>query len=139
MPHGADHVVAFVGFGDQTRDLFRRVLQISIQGNHQIARHVAEPGHDCRVLAVVTVEQYGNNVAALRLRGVGQHPRGVVTAAVVHQQNFISLAERLAGGSRAADQFRQALLLVIDRDHHGNFLHGRRAEHINVLQADGAR
>lgn len=64
LPHGADHVVAFVGFGDQTRDLLRRVLQISIQGNHQIARHVAEPGHNRRVLAVVTVEQYGNNVAS---------------------------------------------------------------------------
>ncbi len=67
LTHGADHVIALIGFRHQARDLLRRVLQIGIQGDDQIARHVAEPGHNRRVLAVVAVEQHGNDVAAFGL------------------------------------------------------------------------
>ena len=122
-----------------TRDLFRRVLQVSVQGDDQIARDVAKPRHNRRVLAVVAVEQHGNNMAAFGLRGLGQHQRGIIATAIIYQQNFISLADRVAGGGCTTDQFGQALLLVINRDYHGNFLYRRCTEHINVLQADGVR
>jgi hypothetical protein len=55
LAHGAHHVVAFIRLRHQARDLFRRVLQVGIKGNNQIAGHMAEAGHDRRVLAVVTV------------------------------------------------------------------------------------
>ena len=135
----ADHVIAFVGFGHQARDLFRRVLQVRVQGDDQIARDVAKPRHNRRVLAVVTVEQHGYDVAAFNLRGFGQHQRGIIATAIIHQQNFVGLAHRVTGGRCTADQFGQALLLVINRDYHGYFLYRRCTEHINVLQADGVR
>ena len=91
------------------------------------------------MLAIVAVKQHRDDMAAFGLRSLGQHQGGVIAAAVIHQQDFVGFAQRLAGGGGAADQFGQALLLVINGDHHRNFLYRRRTEHINVLQADGAR
>ena len=83
LAHGTDHVIAFIGFCHQPRDLFRRVLQVGIEGDDQIAGDMAETGHNRRVLAVVAVQQHRHHVAAFGFGGLGQHARGIVAAAVV--------------------------------------------------------
>lgn len=89
--HGAHHVIALFRHADQTRDLLRRVLQIGVQRNHQIAGHLVETGHDRRVLAIVAVQQNGDDVAVRLFRRRGQHVRGVVAAAIVDEDDFIRL------------------------------------------------
>ena len=139
LTHGTDNVVAFVGLLHQARDLFRRVLQVSIEGDDQVAGDVAKTRHNCRVLAVVAVQQYRNYMAAFGFSGFSQHSRRVIAAAIVDQQNFILPTERRAGGIGTADKLRQALLLVIDRNNDRDLFHGRIAKHINVLTAGAVR
>lgn len=55
LADSAHHVVTFISLRHQPRDLLRRVLQVGVEGNNQIAGYMAEAGHDRRVLAVVTV------------------------------------------------------------------------------------
>ncbi|MNC53592.1 hypothetical protein D3C75_1030170 [compost metagenome] len=64
LAHGTDHVIPFIGFGDQARDLFRRVLQIRIKGDNQIPGDMAKTGHNGVVLAVISVEQNRDDMAA---------------------------------------------------------------------------
>ena len=112
----AYHVIAFIGFRYQARDLFRRVLQVGIQSDNQVARYVAKASHNGGVLTVVTVKQYGYDVASFNLCGVSEHLGRIVAAAIIYQQNFVRLAHSVTGCRGAADQFRQALLLVVNRD-----------------------
>ena len=139
LTHGSDHVIALVRFLDQPRDLLRRVLQVGIKGNNQIAGDVAKARHDRRVLAVVAVQQHRHDVAAFGFGRRRQHEGGVIAAAVVDQQDFIFTPKGGAGGIRAANELWQTLLLVIHRDDHRDLLHGRISKHINVLTAGAER
>ncbi|MNM98076.1 hypothetical protein D3C81_1105970 [compost metagenome] len=114
--HGADHVVTLFRFGNQPRDFFRRVLQVGVEGDHHIAFALFETGHDCCVLAVVTVEDDRHERAVFTGRGFFQKVGGLVTAAVVDEDNFKVVTQHLAGGFSTAQQFRQAVLFVVDRD-----------------------
>ncbi|MNG87424.1 hypothetical protein D3C79_462270 [compost metagenome] len=104
--HSADHVVTLFRHPHQPRDLFRRVLQVSIQRDHQIAAHLIETGHDCRVLPIVAVQQYGNDATAGLFGGSGQHIGRIVAAAVIDQDNFIGLGQLFTGGGGTFKQGR---------------------------------
>ncbi|MNC32650.1 hypothetical protein D3C75_810120 [compost metagenome] len=71
--HGTHHVITLFRYADQTGDFLRRVLQIGIQGDHQIAADLIETRHDGGMLAVVTVQQHGNNATPRLFRRGGQH------------------------------------------------------------------
>ncbi len=77
-------------------------------------------------------------MAAFGLRSLGQHQGGVIAAAVIHQQDFMKLPSVAGGGGAAGSQFGQAPARY-KRGSPQKLLYRRRTEHINVLQADGAR
>lgn len=114
----ADHVVALRGALHQARDFLRRVLQVGIEGDHQVSTGLFEAGEDRRVLAVVAVEDHRHHGAAVAFGGGLQEFRGAVAAAVVDQHDLEGAAQLQAGGLGAAQQFGQAGFLVVDRDHH---------------------
>ena len=56
LPDGPDHVVPFLDLGHQLGDLLRRVLQVGVEGDHDLAAASFEGGEDRHVLAEVAVE-----------------------------------------------------------------------------------
>lgn len=99
-------------------------LQVGIKGNNQIAGHMAESRHNGRVLAIVAVKQHRDHMAAFGFSSLGQHAGRIIAAAIVDQQNLILAAQRRAGGIRTANQLRQALLFVINRNNDRDFFTG---------------
>nr|GFD49949.1 hypothetical protein [Tanacetum cinerariifolium] len=100
--------------------------QVSIQRDHEIAFALLEAGHDRRVLAVVAVEDDRDYRAAITLSSLEQYLGRVVTTAVVNQNDFVGLAHLRAGRFGTAQQFRQALFLVVDRDNDRHAVDGVR-------------
>ncbi len=116
VTHGRHDVEAQGGLFHQARDLFRRVLQVGVEGDDHLAAALLEAGHDRCMLAVVTVEDHRYHVAAVFSGGVFKQLGRVVAATVIHQDDFVFVSQLLAGCRRATQQFRQALLFVVDRD-----------------------
>ncbi|MNE38169.1 hypothetical protein D3C80_1320550 [compost metagenome] len=116
VAHGGNYVVTQLGLCDQARDFFRRVLQIGIQGNHQVALALLETGHDRGVLPVVAIEDDGHHGAAFASGRFLEQLCRVVAAAVVDHDDFVVVGQLLAGGFGATQQFGQAVLFVVDRD-----------------------
>ncbi len=68
------------------------------------------------MLAVVTVEDDRHHVAAFFSGCVFQQLGRIVATTVIHQDDFVFVGQLLASCRRATQQFRQALLFVVDRD-----------------------
>jgi hypothetical protein len=59
--HRAHDVVPLVHGGRQPRNLFRRILQVRIQGDDDLAPDLLETGHDGGMLTVIAVEKDGDD------------------------------------------------------------------------------
>jgi len=73
-------------------------------------------GHDRGMLAVVAVEDNRDNRAAFTGCGVFEDLRRLVPAAVVNQDDFVSLAQLCAGRFGATQEFGQTFFFVVDRN-----------------------
>ncbi len=118
--NGADIVVALAHFGDEFADLFGRVLQIGVEGDDDRRAGVLEAREDGHVLTVVAVEQHhaGDIRAQTLLRG--QQRGRAVAAAVVDEQNFVGLVQRIESGVEAGEQRGESGLFVVDGNDHRN-------------------
>jgi hypothetical protein len=97
-------------------DLFRRVLQVGVEGDDDVAAGLFEAGQDRHVLAVVAVEEHhAGHVRTLAVL-LGQDRHRVVAAAVVDEDDFVGQAQLVHRGIQAREQVGQAGFLVIDRD-----------------------
>ena len=122
----ADVVVAFVHLGQQLADIFRRVLQVGVQGDDALAAAVLEAGHDRHVLAEVAVEQHHARDVRAFLELLAQDRGGAVAAAVVDEHDLVRDAEFVERGIEPVEQGLQALFFVVDGDDDGEFgmVHG---------------
>ncbi len=109
-------VITELGLGDEARDFLRRVLQVGVEGNDDIALALLETGHDCRVLAVVAVEDHRHHRAALAAGSFLEDLGRLVATAVVDHDDFIVMMQLPARRFGTSEQLRQAVLFVVDRD-----------------------
>ena len=94
------------------RQQFRRILQIGIDDQHEVAAHGGKPRRQRQLMAVVAGEPDRDDVAVFRREFVDQLP-GVVGRAVIDQNQLEPLAAQRAGGGRhLAVEFAQAVFFV---------------------------
>lgn len=109
-------VMAGIGRGQQVRDFLRRILQVRVQGDDDIAQRRLESGHDGRVLPEIAAEQDDPGVLRPLLVLRPQQRHGVVLAAIVHEDAFPAAGQRIEGRVQPGKQQRQVRLLVVHRD-----------------------
>ena len=115
--HGPDDVEAVADGGHQPGDFLRRILEVGVESHDDVAATLVETGHDGGVLTVVAVEEHAADLTRMRPGSFLDQGAGSVGTAVIHQQDLERQAGGGGGGEAAADQLRQAGLLVEDRDH----------------------
>ncbi len=114
--HRADDIVAFPGFLYEKRDRLRRILQVPIEGDHNIASRTGEARQDGTMLAVVAVKENADHLVPIMLCRFTDQLRRTVTAPVVDKDELKRKAEAVAGLKTTPDEFSQVLFLVEDRE-----------------------
>ena len=95
------------------RQQFRRILQIGIDDQHEVAAHGGQPRRQRQLMSMVAGKPDGDDVAVFRRELVDQLP-GVVGRAVIDQDQFEPLAAQRAGGGRhLVVEFAQAFFFVV--------------------------
>ena len=90
-PHG---VVALLQLGHELGDVLRQVLEVGVEGDHDLAPGGLKAGKDGLVLAEVADELDEPDVVGVALIKPGQDFPGAVAGAVVHQDNLEGPADQ---------------------------------------------
>ena len=110
------------------REQFRRVLQVGIDDEHQIAAHGGKSRGQRQLMAVIAGEPDRDDVAVFRREFVDQLP-GVVGRAVVDEDQLEPLAaQRARGGGHLTVEFAQAFFFVA-AGHNDGQKHSAGARH----------
>ena len=117
---GSDHVVAFFDGPNEVRNLLGRILEIGIEGDHDVTASVAEAANDGRMLAVVTIQNDGTEVASVESGGGFKAVRRTIATSVIDEDDFPRVGEVFAGGNHSLEQRVEVLDFVVDRDNHGD-------------------
>jgi hypothetical protein len=100
---------------EQTGDLLRRMLQVVVHRDHDLAGRGADAAKQRRVLAVVPHEVDAADPGPLAGE-LADHFPAPVAAAVVDEQELDPRAARASERFDAVDERRQARLALVDRD-----------------------
>ena len=114
----AHHVEALIHAGQQQRDIRRIILQVGIQGDHNVSAGRMETGAHGGRLAKVAAEPDHPQVRNTLGLGHQFRPRAI-RAAVVHQHHLVRAVEGRQRGVQLLAQQVYALLLVEDGDDNG--------------------
>ena len=116
---------------DQLRVLLRRVLEVGVLDDHQVARHRREPGPQRGALALVPlVEQQPEPVPGLERR---QHVARAVGRAVVHDDQFDADAARRARAPMISSIVSRSLKTGITTESSGSVEHALQPRHQSLL------
>jgi hypothetical protein len=111
-PHAADDVPAGE-LGEKPRDVRRVVLEVGVEGDHDLAAGGAEAGGEGGRLTTVAgqAEDAEPGVGGGEL---GQDPRTVVGRTVVHEEDLVGPPEGFEGGVDLRGQRAKIRRLVVD-------------------------
>jgi hypothetical protein len=121
--YGPDNIVAFPGFLYECRDRLRGILQVPIEGDHNVPSGTRKAGQDGTMLAVVAVEENADNFVPIMLCRLTDQFHRTVTAPVVDKDEFKRKTQAVADLEAAPDKLRQVLFFIEDRNHDRD--HGR--------------
>ena len=113
----ADDVVAFVDRGNQPRDFFRRILQIGVECDDDIAARLFEAREDRRMLSEVARKLDHPHAALFARRDFAQDAERVVARAVVDENRLPRAVEAVEHRLEARPQRRQIRGFVEHRHH----------------------
>ena len=88
------HVITFIEFGEQKRNVLRIVLKVGIDRDNYIAARVINAGHDRRGLACIAAELDDFHFGAGR-RDPRELCHRVVAAAIVYRDDFKTAANSI--------------------------------------------
>ncbi|KAG0161938.1 hypothetical protein DFQ30_004806, partial [Apophysomyces sp. BC1015] len=126
QPDRADVVMAVAHFLDQLADFLRRVLQVRIERDYDVATGLLEAGQDRHVLPIVAIKQHDAGGVRACLVLLGQQRGRVVAAAVVDENHFVGQIQCIERRIEPRGQRGQARLLVVGRDDFIDGLHDAR-------------
>ncbi len=112
-----DVVVALIELVDQFADLLRRILQVGIQGDHELAARIGQARHHGRVLAEVGVEHHHPRLLRAQQELLPQQRDRTILAAVIDEHDFEGDLQRIEGRIQPREQGRQHGLFVVNRNH----------------------
>ena len=95
---GVDHVIALLQFGKEFAHLVGGGLPIVVQADHNVACAVVEAGHQRPVLTKIPGQVHGGDAPILPGQG-GDHGKGIVRGAVVHQDDLIVIVRQRGHGA----------------------------------------
>ena len=112
LPAGIDHVVSFPIGLKETGDLFGRILEISVQQHHDLARGVIQRRGQRTLVPEVPRERNRDDPRILPCRCL-HHLPGAVGASVVDQHQLVGTSRQgVQDPEDAPDQLGERLLLV---------------------------
>ena len=111
--------MAFAHFRDQLADFLRRILQVGVERDDDVAAAVLETGHDRHVLAGIGGKQDDAGDIGPRLELLAQDRRRAVAAAVVDEDDLVGFAQGVERRVKAGEQRRESGFLVVDGDDDG--------------------
>jgi hypothetical protein len=104
---------------DQPADLLGWILQIRIERHDVTAARILEPRQNRHVLPGIAGEDHhASGVGTTLVLGTQQRNR-TVAAAIVHENDFVRVAQLVEGSVQALEQRRQHTLFVEDGNDYG--------------------
>ena len=95
---GVDHVIALLQLLKQLAHLIGGRLAVIVQADHNIPGAVVKTGHQRPVLTEVSGQVHGGDMTVLPCQG-GDHSKGVVRGAIVHQNDLIVVFRQRGHGT----------------------------------------
>ena len=114
----ADHVEVFLHFGQKPRDFVRIILQIGVEGHHQVAPRVRKAGGKGRRLAKIAPETQTAD-ARIFFRQPADDLPGIVARTVIDENDVQFVALALGHRRKLGVQGFQAFGFVIDGNDDG--------------------
>ena len=110
-----DHVVAFVELRKKLRYLFRRVLEIVVDGDDNVSARGADARERRRMLSVIPLKVEAANIRILLGQGDDPVPTVVLTA-VVDENDFVARCYRIEHRLQPSHEERQDRRTPVDRN-----------------------
>jgi hypothetical protein len=135
----AHDIVAFPSFLYQKGDRLWGILQVPIEGDHNVPSGTRKARQDGTMLAVVAVKENADNFVPIMLCRFTDQLHRTVTAPVVDKDELKRETQAVAGLKTTPDEFSQVLFFIEDRNHdrdHGRFhkCHPLSSETAEALQ-----
>ena len=118
MAPTTDDVVSCLDLGDELWDFLRKMLQVSVHRNDDVAAGRVERGLQGRRLPVVS-PQFDDLEPRFSFQEILRDQQTVIAASVVDEDELelIPVPKWLRAGVNAVEQERKRLFLIVERDH----------------------
>ncbi len=119
LPLTPHDIVAFIELRKQLLNLLRLVLEIGVHHNDDVACGIVESSRQRNVVAEITGEALDANMLRIARTDVEQNFERAVPRAIIDEDPLVGASNRGERARKPPVEFRQDLLLIIDRDYDG--------------------